>query len=131
MSKKVLSMLLVLCMVLTSIATLASCADPADDPAASDKGTQAPGNENNNDPTEGNGDEEDDFDAEAYDKTCKKIKEIGYQLVQISGTPLKANEMRCVLEQYGFGHLARNSRIYRHFVRSAADLFSYLYSTAR
>ena len=66
-------MLLVLCMVLTSIATLASCADPADDPAASDKGTQAPGNENNNDPTEGNGDEEDDFDAEAYDKTSAEL----------------------------------------------------------
>ena len=66
-------MLLVLCMVLTSIATLASCADPADDPAVSDKGTQAPGNENNNDPTEGNGDEEDDFDAEAYDKTSAEL----------------------------------------------------------
>ena len=38
---------------------------------------------------------------EGFDETCKKIKEIGYQLVQISGTPLKANEMRCVLEQYG------------------------------
>ena len=96
MSKKVLSMLLVLCMVLTSIATLASCADPADDPAASDKGTQAPGNENNNDPTEGNGDEEDDFDAEAYDKTSAELydKVLGEFLEAYEAAKAEKNESK-------------------------------------
>lgn len=38
---------------------------------------------------------------EDFDITCRKIKEIGYRIVQISGTPLKADEMKSVLDQYG------------------------------
>ena len=38
---------------------------------------------------------------EDFDETCRKIKEIGYELVQISGTPLGAAEMKEVLDKYG------------------------------
>lgn len=36
-----------------------------------------------------------------FDLTCKKISEMGYKTVQISGTPLGAKEMREVLDKYG------------------------------
>ncbi len=38
---------------------------------------------------------------EDFDASCKKIKEIGYQIIQISGTPLAAAEMKPVVDQYG------------------------------
>lgn len=37
---------------------------------------------------------------EDFDKTCRKVKEIGYKIVQISGTPLSAAEMKAVLDKY-------------------------------
>ena len=37
---------------------------------------------------------------EDFEESCKKIKEIGYQIVQISGTPLGAAEMKAVLDHY-------------------------------
>lgn len=36
-----------------------------------------------------------------FEATCKKLSEIGYTLVQVSGTPLDAKEMRAVLDAYG------------------------------
>ena len=39
-------------------------------------------------------------DTENFDKACKTISEIGYTLVQISGTPLKAEEMKPILDKY-------------------------------
>ena len=38
---------------------------------------------------------------EDFDATCKRISEMGYKTVQISGTPLGAKEMREVLDKYG------------------------------
>lgn len=38
---------------------------------------------------------------EDFDMACKKIKDIGYKIVQISGTPLPAKPMREVLDKYG------------------------------
>lgn len=35
-----------------------------------------------------------------FDETCRKVKEIGYKIVQISGTPLGAAEMKAVLDKY-------------------------------
>ena len=35
-----------------------------------------------------------------FEETCRKVKEIGYKIVQISGTPLGAKEMREVLDRY-------------------------------
>lgn len=38
---------------------------------------------------------------EDFDTTCKRVAEMGYKTVQISGTPLGAKEMREVLDKYG------------------------------
>ena len=38
---------------------------------------------------------------EDFDETCRKVKENGYQIVQISGTPLKAADMKPILDKYG------------------------------
>ena len=37
---------------------------------------------------------------EDFDETCRRIHEIGYQIVQISGTSLKADEMKNILDNY-------------------------------
>ena len=37
---------------------------------------------------------------EDFDTACQKVSEMGYKIVQISGTPLKAKEMREVLDKY-------------------------------
>ena len=37
---------------------------------------------------------------EDFDHTCKKISEIGYKTVQVSGTPLDASVMRKILDKY-------------------------------
>ncbi len=39
--------------------------------------------------------------VENFDAACKRIADIGYKIVQISGTPLKASEMRPILDKYG------------------------------
>ena len=36
---------------------------------------------------------------EEFDETCRQVKEIGYQIVQISGCPLGAAEMKEVLDK--------------------------------
>ena len=38
---------------------------------------------------------------EDFDASCKKISDMGYKAVQISGQPLDASEMRKVLDKYG------------------------------
>ena len=37
---------------------------------------------------------------EDFDETCRKVSEMGYKIVQISGTPLGAAEMKEVLDKY-------------------------------
>ena len=38
---------------------------------------------------------------EDFEESCKKVKDMGYKIVQISGTPLKAAPMKEVLDRYG------------------------------
>jgi len=38
---------------------------------------------------------------EDFELSCQKVAAIGYKIVQISGTPLPAKEMREVLDKYG------------------------------
>lgn len=38
---------------------------------------------------------------EDFDTTCKKISDIGYKIVQVSGSPLDATQMRKILDKYG------------------------------
>lgn len=35
-----------------------------------------------------------------FDESCKKIKEMGYQIIQISGTPLAAADMKPIVDKY-------------------------------
>lgn len=37
---------------------------------------------------------------EDFEMTCRKVSEIGYKIVQISGTPLKAADMKPILDKY-------------------------------
>lgn len=53
---------------------------------------------------------------EDFDATCKRISEMGYKTVQISGTPLGAKEMREVLDKYGLTALTSH--------RDAEDFFT-------
>ncbi|MBQ8638612.1 MAG: sugar phosphate isomerase/epimerase [Lachnospiraceae bacterium] len=36
-----------------------------------------------------------------FEETCRKVREIGYKTVQISGTPLAAADMKPILDKYG------------------------------
>lgn len=38
---------------------------------------------------------------EGFEDACRKVSEIGYKIIQISGTPLPAKEMREVCDKYG------------------------------
>lgn len=38
---------------------------------------------------------------EDFEETCRKVAEMGYKTVQISGTPLAAAEMKPILDKYG------------------------------
>ena len=40
-------------------------------------------------------------DMDSFDVACKKVADIGYKIVQISGVSLEAKEMREVLDNYG------------------------------
>ena len=40
-------------------------------------------------------------DIDSFDVACKKVADIGYKIVQISGVSLEAKEMREVLDKYG------------------------------
>lgn len=40
-------------------------------------------------------------DMDSFDAACKKVADIGYKIVQISGVSLEAKEMREVLDKYG------------------------------
>ena len=40
-------------------------------------------------------------DMDSFDVACKKVADIGYKIVQISGVSLDAKEMREVLDKYG------------------------------
>lgn len=59
-----------------------------------------------------------------FDNTCKKIAEIGYKIVQISGTPLKADEMRSVLDKYGL-EAVTSHRGFEGFLENLDEIIDY------
>ena len=61
---------------------------------------------------------------EDFDKTCKKISAIGYKLVQISGTPLKADEMKCVLDKYNL-EAVTSHRNFDDFLSNLDEIIDY------
>lgn len=62
--------------------------------------------------------------VEDFDLACKKISDIGYKTVQISGTPLGAKEMREVLDKYGLKVLTSH-RSYDDFLKNIDEIIDY------
>lgn len=61
---------------------------------------------------------------EDFDETCKKVKEIGYKLIQISGTPLLAADMKPIIDKYGL-KVVTTHRKYSDFVECLDDVIDY------
>ena len=61
---------------------------------------------------------------EDFDETCRKVKEIGYKLVQISGTPLGATEMKEVLDKYGL-KVVTTHRSFDDFLNNLEEIIEY------
>jgi len=61
---------------------------------------------------------------EDFDTTCKKISNIGYKIIQISGTSLDATEMREVLDKYGMS-VVTTHRNFEDFVENLDKIIEY------
>ncbi len=59
-----------------------------------------------------------------FEETCRKIRDIGYQIVQISGTPLGAAEMKEVLDQYGL-EVVTTHRSFDDFQNNLEEIMDY------
>ncbi len=61
---------------------------------------------------------------EDFEKTCKRLSEIGYKTVQISGTPLKASEMRPILDDFGL-RVVTTHRSFDDFKSNIDEIIDY------
>lgn len=61
---------------------------------------------------------------EDFDETCRKIHDIGYQIVQISGTNLKADEMKTVLDKYNL-QVVTTHRGFEGFLNNLDEIIVY------
>lgn len=61
---------------------------------------------------------------EEFEESCKKIAEIGYKIVQISGTPLAASQMRPILDEYGLKTVTTH-RSFNDFLTKLDDVIDY------
>lgn len=61
---------------------------------------------------------------EDFDAACKKISGIGYRIVQISGTPLGAKEMREVLDKYDL-KVVTSHRSFDDFLKNLDEIIDY------
>ncbi len=61
---------------------------------------------------------------EDFDASCKRIKDIGYKLVQISGTPLPAKPMKEVLDKYGL-EVVLTHRAFADFIADVNEVIEY------
>ena len=62
--------------------------------------------------------------VEDFDETCKKVKEIGYKIIQISGTPLAAADMRPIIDKYDL-KVVTTHRGFNDFVERLDDIIDY------
>ena len=62
--------------------------------------------------------------VEDFDAACKKIAEIGYKIVQISGTPLAAADMRPILDKYGL-QCVTTHKGYNDFINDIDGVIEY------
>ena len=61
---------------------------------------------------------------EDFDETCRKVSEIGYKIVQISGTPLAAAPMKEVLDKYGLKAVVTH-RSFDDFQNNLEEIIDY------
>lgn len=61
---------------------------------------------------------------EGFEDTCRKVNEMGYKIVQISGTPLKASEMKPILDKYGLEVMLTHRR-WEEFKEKLDDIIDY------
>lgn len=59
-----------------------------------------------------------------FEASCRKIARIGYKIVQISGTPLPAKEMREVLDKYGLT-VVTSHRKFDDFLSDLDEIIDY------
>lgn len=62
--------------------------------------------------------------VEDFEESCRKIKEMGYQVVQISGTPLAAADMKPILDKYDLKVVVTH-RGYDDFKDRLEDIIDY------
>lgn len=62
--------------------------------------------------------------VEDFDETCKKVKDIGYKIIQVSGTPLPAADMRPIIDKYGL-KVVTTHRGFDDFVERLDDIIDY------
>ncbi len=61
---------------------------------------------------------------EDFDASCKKIRDIGYKIVQISKSPLPAREMKEVLDKYGL-EVVLTHRVFDDFEADVKEIIEY------
>lgn len=61
---------------------------------------------------------------EDFDASCKKIKDIGYKIVQISKCPLPAKEIKEVLDKYGL-EVVLTHRVFDDFQANVKEIIDY------
>lgn len=61
---------------------------------------------------------------EDFEESCRKVKEMGYKIVQISGTPLKAVPMKEVLDRYGLRTVVTH-RSFEDFQNNLEEVMDY------
>lgn len=61
---------------------------------------------------------------EDFEQTCRRIHEIGYKIVQISGTDLRADEMKSVLDQYQL-EVVTSHRGFDGFLKNLDEIIEY------
>lgn len=61
---------------------------------------------------------------EDFEESCRKVKEMGYKIVQISGMPLKAVPMKEVLDRYGLRTVVTH-RSFEDFQNNLEEVMDY------
>ena len=62
--------------------------------------------------------------TEDFDTTCKKVADMGYQVIQISASPLPAKEMRKITDKYGLKTVVTH-RGFEDFVKNVDEIIEY------
>lgn len=61
---------------------------------------------------------------EDFDESCRKVKEMGYRIIQISGTPLAAADMKPIIDRYGL-EVVVTHRDYEEFRDNPEEIIDY------